>query len=228
MATPQQIAASLTGYPRTLTWNDFTARSSSPSPPFAAQTSTSFNMTHGPAALQSDGYYRLTNVRVRVSINSNLTWRDTSWFASASQADQDALLVHEQGHFELGGLVARDLCVSLLNLSLSDAVADAMRGVGNSAQARLNYARTSLSTDAARLGREATATYQWVENSEVSGVHREGQYDSDTNHGANTVAQTKWNDLFRFCQTSGTGLALALMMNGCRAGMPGACMSNTP
>jgi hypothetical protein len=136
-------------------------------------------------------------------------WRARDWFDAASVQEQNELLEHEQGHFEITGLVARDLCVSLLNLELSDAVAGAMRGVGTSASAKLTYARTQLAADAREVSRRATTFFRWIENTQVSGVVQEGQYERDTNHGMNRIAQTRWTEIFQFARTSGTPLSLA-------------------
>lgn len=229
MATADQIQNSFSGYPRTLMWSDFPVRATSPDPPHAAQTVSSFSMSHGSAALGTDGWYRLTNVRVRVTLNTGAMWQARDWFDSASNQEQIDLLEHEQGHFEITGLVARDLCVSLLNLELSDAVAGAMRGIGTSAGAKLTYARTQLAADAREVSRRATTFFQWIENANIGGTVREGQYERDTNHGMNRTAQTRWTEIFRFARTSGTPLSLALLMRGCGASMPiGTCVANSP
>ena len=108
MATADQIQNSFSGYPRTLMWSDFPVRATSPDPPHAAQTVSSFSMSHGSAALGTDGWYRLTNVRVRVTLNTGAMWQARDWFDSARNQDQIDLLEHEQGHFDIGKLCLKE------------------------------------------------------------------------------------------------------------------------
>ena len=230
MVTTQQVLASLTGYPRNLSWTNFRNVSTSPSPPFSAQTGSSYSWTVGRVALQSDGYYRFRSVRVTVRLNSQQSWKLTSWFNNASNTERNRLLEHEQGHYEITGLIARDLCRELLSLEMSDEIVSVLRGVGDSAQARLQYASRELQADARRKSQAAADLYRWLENSNVNGVPREGQYERDTGHGSLRQAQQKWTGIFSHSRRNDTALSLMLTMRGCGApsgSTLGTCVSNT-
>lgn len=227
--TTQQVLASLTGYPRNLQWTNFRNVTNSPNPPFTAQTGSSYAWTHGRVVLQSDGYYRFRSVRVTVRLNSQQSWKVTSWYNNASTTERAHLLEHERGHYHITGLIARDLCRELLSLEMSDEIVSVLRDVGDSAQARLQYASRELLADARQKGQDADNLYRWLENANVNGVPREGQYERDTGHGRLRRAQQKWTEIFNHSQRNDTALSLMLTMRGCGAptgNSLGTCVSN--
>ena len=108
--TTEDVLRHLQGYPRSLRWADFRRVNQSPDPPFNAQTATGFASRWGPANLQA-GVYRLSRVAVTISLVRQPTWVVTSFLQNASQADQANLLLHEQGHHDIIGLI-RGTCAA--------------------------------------------------------------------------------------------------------------------
>jgi hypothetical protein len=90
----------------------------------------------------------------------------------------DTLLAHEQGHFNITGLVARDLVKALGALRVA-------------------------TTD--ELQREVSRLYQaydgWAKDLSK-------KYDDETNHGRNTKSQADWESRIRTCMQQGTSLGV--------------------
>src|SRR5260370_24057984 len=103
-------------FSRNLTWNDFHPVANSLSPPAQAQTGARWSTT-GWSVRVANGEYRVHGARVNVSLNPHNTWAVPGARTSA------ALLRHEQGHYDIAGLIARDLIRKILDLSL-DVVVD--------------------------------------------------------------------------------------------------------
>ncbi len=213
VATTQQVLSHLRGYPRTLTWADFRRVNQSLSPPYHAQTSSRYSWRYSTVRLVG-GVYKLNGVQVQVRVDRNGSWVVSSWLQNASAQDKQDLLRHEQGHFDITGLIARDLCRDLLSLEMSEAVVGILRGVGNSAQARLRYAGTELRRQAQQAASGAESLHRRVENSTANNVTTPGLYETETNHGGNARVQQRWDRIFRFARTTDTSLWISLDLNG--------------
>ena len=118
---------------------------------------------------RGDGLFRLENYQVRLTVV-----RDNSWVVRGRT--QDALLAHEQGHFDITGLAARDLVRALAALRVS-------------------------TTD--ELQREVSRLYEAYDTwaNELS-----EQYDEETDHSRNTTAQANWASRIQDCIRQGTRL----------------------
>ncbi|CDH46716.1 MAG: hypothetical protein IPL59_22035 [Candidatus Competibacteraceae bacterium] len=207
MATPtfHEIQAAMTGFPRTLAWTNFRSVKTSPSPPHEAMTSASFSSTGWRVTLVK-GEYRITGARVNVDINTGAS------FATASAQTSTDLLTHEQGHFDITGLIARDIISQILSLSYDESVVAVVRGVGNSSQARINWVTQEFQKDVNRIGREAKAALDRLQTDPVTGV--DGIYDTQTNHSQNTTAQAVWNTRFQQAKITNTNFQLDLKLAG--------------
>ncbi len=207
MATPtfQEIQAAMTGFPRTLAWTNFRSVQTSPEPPHEAMTSASFSSTGWRVALVK-GEYRITGARVNVVLNAQPSW------ATPSARTNDDLLTHEQGHFDITGLIARDVISQILSLSYDEAVVAALRGVGNSPQARINWVTQDFQKDVNRIGREAKAALDRLQTDPVT--KQDGIYDTQTNHSQNTTAQAAWNTRIQQAKINNTNFQLDLKLAG--------------
>ncbi len=169
----------LAGYPRELTWVDFDERAVSPNPPFAALTDTAWSWSADiPPRADANGRWSLLNVRVTVDLRSMGSWVVTG-------QKTDALLRHEQGHFDITGLLARDFH--------SDVTA-----LAETSRAALNTRRGQL-VDALRRDINRVQGFR----DQRTGLRVEGLYDHETEHGVNILAQNKWNDIFRRARERG-------------------------
>ncbi|MGE5171703.1 MAG: hypothetical protein ACM3JC_15175 [Rudaea sp.] len=117
------MASSLTGLRRTLTWNDFTRKDdvSRPQPgdvAMVAQTRAVFavqGLSSGPVDGSRPTAYKLAD-RVKVVVRLK---RDECWVAawvvagSTSGPERQRLLKHEQGHYDIVALLARDMLAEI-------------------------------------------------------------------------------------------------------------------
>ena len=204
MASMQDIQAALSGFPRVLAWTNFHPVPNSPMPPHQALTSAGWAWTHSGVHLVN-GEYRVNNPRVTVSLN-HASWATPAAVASAT------LLVHEQGHYDISGLVARDVVQQLLDWSLDATVAAAARGSGNNAQQHLHHATAEATRDINRFVAEANALMARLQTNPVT--HADGLYDVQTNHSLNTASQAAWNTRFTRLKTGNEMFLLWLAMEG--------------
>jgi len=205
MSTLQEIQAVMSGFPRILAWNNFRPVQTSPSPPHLAQTSSSYSMGAWSVALVN-GEYRVRGLGITVTLNPNPTW------AVSSARTDAALLLHEQGHYDITGLIARDLARKILDLSLDATVVESLRGAGNSPIQHLRYVQQQYQTSINEFGRQATALMNRLQTDPVTGS--DGIYDVQTNHGINKTAQMTWNNRFQRIKGADENFELCLALEG--------------
>jgi len=174
VATMQEIQAVMTGFPRTLRWDNFSSVQASRQPPRLALTRSTMNMAAGWGAAMVGGAYRVRRLRISVTFDGMGSWVTAAGRAKAS------LLQHEQGHLDITGLVARDLAGSILDLML-----DEVRFTPATAQAEFQRRITEL-------GQQANALLSRLQ----SNGNIDGLYDQQTQHGDNGAAQSRWDGIF--------------------------------
>jgi len=195
----------MTGFPRTLTWNNFPNAATSHSPPHQAMTSASW-ATSGWSVHVVNNEYRVRGARVTVTLNSGSSWATPTAKASAS------LLRHEQGHYDITGLIARDLIRKVLDLSFSVDVVAALRDSGNTPAEHRNYVTRQFQRDINRFGTEANTLLARLQTNPAT--HADGIYDQQTNHGLNTTAQQQWNNRIQRVMGANEHFELWLRMEG--------------
>ena len=121
-------------------------------------------------------------------------------------AQQNRLLRHEQGHVDIVGLIMRDLVQEVGSLEWSESVIAALRGVGDSARARLHAAQRELQ----RQAREIVSRAERLIRDLSSTPTVDGRYDTDTVHGTDSARQDVWNSVFDRCRGSVESLATLL------------------
>src|SRR5262249_48650811 len=177
----------------------------SPRPPLQAQTSSSFQETHGPVRLLNGDFsmeYRFSTVSVTVTL-SRASWRVPAALGNAN------LLRHEQGHFDITGLIARDLCGGVMSLNMDEAVLAALPGAGTTPAARLRAATNHLMSEVTTLHSEATRLMNRLQPPNGNGL-----YDFQTNHGLNAAAQQNWDNFLSHARNTDTSLSLTLRIFG--------------
>jgi len=110
------MPSSLVGLKRTLVWDDFKGKV--PSGDTAAAATFSGFTVSVPTYESTDGGVRLKDeITVRITFDPNQSWKQ---LAVAQLADSDPvkkdLLDHEQGHYNISALIARDLFIRLMTL----------------------------------------------------------------------------------------------------------------
>jgi len=205
MASLREIQAAMSGFPRNLTWNDFRRVSDSLSPPAEASTGAQFSTTRWSVKMV-DGEYRVHGAHVNVSINSNDTWAVPSARTNAN------LLRHEQGHYDITGLIARDLIRKILDLSLDAVVIGAMQSAGDTPQQHRNFALERLQSYIDTYVQEANELGSKLQTNPVTGA--DGIYDVQTNHSQNTNGQAVWNARLQRMKAADENFALTLAIEG--------------
>ncbi len=162
----------VTRWPRSLAWSEFTEIGTRPSGEDEdAQVSISTDLpTSGIRVLREGSGVRIDEIEVPLVVQPTETWvvRGTK---------TDDLLSHEQGHFDMAGLVAWELYRRIMATRAPNA-AELKRQI----DAHVARARTKLH------GLSGSAT-------EV------GTYDTETEHGRNGGEQRRWKELIRDCMT---------------------------
>ncbi len=168
MPTMQQVMSHVTGWPRALRWPEFTHVATSRLAPALAECSASFRLVNMPMVGSADAATINPNFRIEVFINRNPTPDDTgTWVVNGSETVE--LLRHEQGHYDLAGLAAREYSRELLELLAE--------GPMNSAAipGRVNAMNDQIVRELATMN------------------ERYDHRTLGTNHGLNTRIQDRWN-----------------------------------
>lgn len=205
MATIHEINAVLTGFPHPVTWSSFHPVNSSPTPPLQAHLSSSYRMGTWRAKLDQ-GAYRVRGFRITVALVGSSTW------AVAAARSNPALLRHEQGHYDITGLIARDLARNLLDLELDATVVASLREAGTTAAQHLHYAQQQLQRSVDEEGRKAAALLNRLQTNPTT--RADGIYDQQTNHGLNQAAQSTWNTLLAAVKQSNEDFGFRLVIAG--------------
>jgi len=192
------LRTALEGHDETLEWRDFTA-----DPPKnraatdVALTQTRFNLLYDYSYEKAQGThhgYRVDHVNAQVILDRSKMW-------AASSGRTPGILRHEQGHFDIVALTARDLYNELTGWDSSD-------------PPRRFRKDTDLKSAVDRLRRQALRFVEFV--APPGGAA--GIYDTQTDHGRKTAAQDKWNEALAAARLNKVTLKTAL--SGLGVGAP--------
>lgn len=156
------------GWPNALDWGDFRGLDGRP-----ADATTDAHIKGAWAnppgrqlqPLRGDDGWRLTNVNLVVSLNRSQTW-------VVRGKESDYLLNHEQGHWNILGLITRELHAAIEGLR---------------------------APSPRELARQLTALN---ERMEAKAARVDRRYDDDTNHSLEHEEQARWDRLIRDCMHS--------------------------
>jgi len=167
------MPSSLFGLRRTLTWGDFpTVQADAPADdaPAADGANTSVHPTLNfvwsgdpPNIVIRDGLV------VRVNFDTAGSYK-YSWVAAMSAADRATLLTHEQGHYDIAALLAREYFFQMVALR----------------------ANTYPSADAVNADKEAARLATIGRQQEIFDL-----YDAGTSHGTDPSGQATWSGYVR-------------------------------
>lgn len=161
----------LEGWPANVNWNMFEPRSARPpGVTYNAQISPKFDVQDVHVD-EVDGTFKVSGMKILVRVEKSESWVVTSQKSAE-------LLNHEQGHFDILGLMAREL---------KHAAAEA------SASTKTELIRALRNLMAEKQGRA----------DEV-----DGDYDSEaeTNHGKNKTKQDQWDKKISDAKANGSDL----------------------
>jgi hypothetical protein len=154
---------------RALSWGDFPHQDQSEPGPGDTAHGAQIGVDINPAGFGLD-HPPGGGVRIRDTIQVTIRYRrDSSWVANwvfnRPQSYQDALLAHEQGHYNLVALLGRDFFLALMRLKANNYPTAA------AAQADLTAASNSIAAKAQPL---------------------QDRYDDDTQNGTDATKQARW------------------------------------
>ncbi len=162
----------LNGLTRKLTWNDFRGQQPTSNPNnMWAEAHVGMNPTGAGTASEISGGSTVWNLAdtliVNITFDSSRSWVLSS-VRTKPATEQTRLLKHEQGHYEIVALLARDMFIEMM---------------------QLKNARMSSSNDVATAIRGILARYQGIAQP------LQDLYDSfaQTNHGRTSGKQTLWD-----------------------------------
>nr|WP_143547854.1 DUF922 domain-containing protein [Rhodopirellula sp. SM50] len=160
------MPSKLTGLFKTLRWSDFVGTPDAGSHHLAF-TSTSFSIPNILlSSLVND------NINVTVTFNASKSWKKMDEINQKKKRTPDQILKHEQGHYDIVALLARDLFIDLMQL----------KGNTYKNQAELN-----------KDVRPILAKYNGVEKKLMD------KYDlpTESDHGESATGQDKWNRMIK-------------------------------
>jgi len=157
----------LVGLIKTLSWSDFRGNPDPNKPSLVAFTSATFDLpTLSPKSIPgTKSFHFEDDVVITITMNSQKSWK------REPQPSND-LLKHEQGHYDLVALIARDLFIEIMQLK-ANTYATHADGLAD--------LRPILTKFGGKVEKIAVI------------------YDSvqQTNHGKDASSQAKWNAMFR-------------------------------
>jgi hypothetical protein len=179
----------LEGHDESLGWRDFMGTPPDPLPPGeAAYTEARFDLTFGydyDTATATKGY-RIADMGVKVTVERGNMW-------SVKSGRTDALLKHEQGHYDIVALLARDLY-------------DELDGWNTGKKPKRFTKESDLTGTVNRMRRSTYALIVQIGGS----ARKVGVYDKQTNHGLDAKAQDKWDAALLDARSNGTRVSKAL------------------
>jgi hypothetical protein len=167
------MASTLTGLFKTLTWGDFGTPKPKPEPAAGTTGTAAHTETKAPInyswSSKGKSFSLADSVTIQIQFVQSQSWV-ADWVFNRSKQFQDDLLKHEQGHYDITALLARDMFIEIMQLK----------------------AKTFASSG--ELDRAVAAI---VKAHSFQPVHNKYDEKSETNHGMNDAQQKTWDALFK-------------------------------
>ncbi len=179
----------LEGHEESLIWADFQATAPGGSTSEAAFASARFDLNYDYEWDDSQGAahgYRVDHVQVTVEVERTIMW-------SVKKDRSDALLQHEQGHYDIVALLGRDLYNEL-------------SGWDSGTKPKRFRKESDLKDEVSRTLRR----YKKLALDFAGSSSAVGAYDKKTKHGRDAKAQELWTAALVAARTNGTRVVKAL------------------
>lgn len=172
------MASALQNLLRTLTWQDFPVRQTAPPPSGqrapAARTTARFGYTHpsfNPVPGTSPPVFGMTdNVVMTIEFVRSESWV-ASWVSGRSVQFQNDLLRHEQGHYWVTALIARDLFIDVMQLK-------------------------ALTFSTVQAGVAALNTADQTYAGRIKAINTIYDRQNEADNGLNSTGQARWDGFF--------------------------------
>jgi hypothetical protein len=163
------MPSALANLMRTMAWSDFPHQDQPEPGPGDIAHGAQIGVDIQPSGFALDhpaggGTKIRDSIRVTIQFRRDQSWV-ANWVFNRPQAYQDALLAHEQGHYNLVALLGRDFFLALMRLKANTYQTSA------AAQSDLTAASNATAAKAQDL---------------------QDRYDTDTKNGTDATAQTRW------------------------------------
>jgi hypothetical protein len=168
--TTSPASLTVSNWPRTLTWEDFrnvAARPADAEGDENAQIHAEARQPERIAVVNEGGIRRVTSLTVNIQ-----TVRADTWVVTSAKTAE--LLSHEQSHYDIQGLMGRDMGNEIL---------------------------AARAPSAEALQEQVTAI---IERYRERGRQLTRDYDNETDHGRNRDAQHRWDQAIRTAMDNGT------------------------
>jgi hypothetical protein len=164
-STPANLQIS--GWPRSITWDEFNELSARPPGETEdAQIHSEVDQPSRVSVVREGGIYRVTSLTVTLR-----TVNEDNWVVTSHKSAD--LLSHEQGHYDITGLMGRDM--------------------GNEIVAVRARSRQDLQTKVTQI----------IEKYRRRAKALSERYDTETDHSGNRQAQKRWDDAIQSAMKSG-------------------------
>jgi predicted secreted Zn-dependent protease len=172
------MASILTGRDKTLVWADFGKPVSKAKPAaggtaVAAHTEVEYPIQYGWSS-SGQSFSLADDVKVNVRLNPTKSWV-ADWVFNEAKQFQDDLLKHEQGHYDIAALLARDMFIEIMQL----------KGQVFGSKKALDAAVKAV-----------------VDEHRSQRVHDKYDEKSESNHGLNSTQQKVWDTYFVKAKTT--------------------------
>jgi hypothetical protein len=180
MALRDDILQAVRGYPLSVDLGTYRDGSDPGHPDYHAATAALIGRPVLGRIQLTYGSYSFRSVSITVSLNADQSWVSRRYWDAATPAQKASLATHEQGHMDIAFFVAWNLARSLLLLQA--ATYDVQLGRRNAHQAE-NFLRSQANG--------------FIANADILQGRLQETYETQTEHGGNTEAQSRWTALFR-------------------------------
>lgn len=172
------MPSKLVGLFKTLAWTDFTG-----TPPAGSShlAFTSADFTLPAVTVVKDAasgqFVMNDNITITINFNASKSWKKMADINAKKLRTPAQILKHEQGHYDIVALIARDLFIDLMQL-----------------KANVYANQNALNADVAPILKKYNGTAQKIID----------KYDSATesDHGENGAGQTKWDGFIKSAFTT--------------------------
>ena len=209
-ANSSDLRAAVLGFPRQLIWKDFGDAPPNEGSAEAAQTAVKIKLTSWGLVFGGKFGWYLDNMKISVTTLPSGTW------VTASARGRDDVLLHEQGHFDIQGLLARDMAARLLDIHIEEKElnkkinAEFARSIP--LEERIRHLDRLVRARVTQLETRTSALVDLLQDNQQSGT--EGIYDADTEHGTNNAEQRRWSKLLGQTKASTGSFEATLLRHG--------------
>jgi hypothetical protein len=143
----------------------------------------------------------------RISVKPN---HAAMWVVTAHRSPD--LLKHEQGHYDITGLIGRDFARNVLSLAINIDVVGRMKDAGSTVASRQNWVTRLFGSAINDFWKEGEALAAILQTNPRT--QQDGLYDVQTKHGTDINGQRQWSSRLRRLMTQNTSFRSTLRAEG--------------